>query len=336
MPGPTGRGPEPDLRDLFDYRRGAEWALVAAWGVELDLFRRLAEGPRTAGGLAETTGWSERGLSILLDALAELEAVRADPEGYRLTGGARARFLQEDSPDYSAASVRHWLDNVRTWSEDLGDAVRTGTPPGEEPDRQESEEDRIAGFQAAMAAKDPAMVERVVDGALRRVEEPGRALDLGGGPGTFARRFAGRGIETVLMDRPEVVDHVAGEYGLDRVERLSLVGGDFLRELPAGPFDLILLANITHLFGAGTNRELIGRLAELIRPGGVLAILDFVKGLSRFAPLFAVTMLLETERGTTHELDEYRSWLEETGFESLRWEAVDEDRHLLTARKASR
>lgn len=329
------RGPEPDLRDLFTYRRGAEWGLVAAWGLELDLYRRLDDAPRSAVELAGATGWSARGLSILLEALSELGALRREGEAYRLTGGARARFLAEDTPDYSADSVRHWLVNVRTWAEDLGPAVRTGQPPEEEEDEELDEEERIARFQAAMASKDPVMVERVVEGALRRVRDPRRALDLGGGPGTFARRFAGRGLETVLMDRPEVVGHVSDAYGLAEVQGLSLVGGDFLRELPEGPFDVVILANITHLFNAETNRGLLDRLAERIRPGGVLAILDFVRGLSAFAPLFAITMLLNTEEGTTHGLDEYRSWLEEAGLGSLRWEAVDEDRHLLTARRAA-
>ncbi len=348
------RGPEPDLGNLFDFRRGAEWALVAAWGLELGLFEHLADGPRTARDLARETGWSPRGLSILLGALEELGAVRRAAPGddpgrdrdvsqrddpgpaYRLTGGARARFLSRDTPDHSADSVRHWLRSVRTWAHDLGEAVRTGRPPagdegqeGEETDHEE----RVARFQAAMANKDPAMVERVVEGALRRVEDPRRALDLGGGPGTFARRFAERGMEAVLMDRPEVIDHVADAYGLARVEGLSLVGGDFLEELPEGPFDVVLLANITHLFDADTNRRLLERLGERVRPGGVVAIMDFVRGLSSFAPLFAVTMLLNTAEGTTHGLDAYRSWLESAGLGSLRREAVDEDRHLLTARK---
>lgn len=326
---------------------------MAAWALELGLLDELAGGPGRPAELASRAGLSERGTSILLGALAELGAVRREDGAYRLTGGGRARFVERDTPDFSVDAVRHWLQNIRRWTNELGGAVRTGRAPPEQreptgegtgpegtPAREADDEgpaggdrESVADFMAAMANKESAMVERVVELSLERVPDARRALDVGGGPGTFARRFAARGLETVLLDRPEVVDHVSDAYGLRDVPNLRLQSGDFLEELPSEPFDLVLLANITHIYASDTNRRLLARIGERVRPGGAVAILDFVRGLSSFAALFAVTMLLNTEEGTTHRLEDYRSWLGEAGFEEPEWRAVDPDRQLLTARK---
>jgi hypothetical protein len=71
-----------------------------------------------------------------------------------------------------------------------------------------------------------------------------------------------------------------------------------------------------------------------VTPGGCIAILDFVRGLSEFAALFAITMLLATEAGGTYTLEEYGSWLGEAGFTGIRCTAISNETHLVTAIKA--
>lgn len=340
--------------ELKRCRRGAEWALAAAAAQELGLFDALAEGPLPLPALAGRLELDPRGAGILLGVLVELGLVRADPEGYRLTGQGRARFVDRDSPDFEAPAMRQWRANIRRWCLHLEEAVREGRPPEERPGREgiadreaapgegtgseEDEEVRIARFMAAMANKSPELVERVLGTCRERLREAGiepgevRALDLGGGPGTFARRFAGWGGRAVLAERPEVVEHVADAYGLREVPGLELWAGDFLEEFPEGPFDLVLLANIAHIYDAETNARLLRRVAAETRPGGVVAILDFVRGVSEFASLFAITMLLETERGDTYARETYERWLKQAGYGAVRLRTLDPDRQLLTAR----
>lgn len=352
-------GPSP--AQLQGFRRGAEWALAAATALELGLFEALAAGPRSAEALARHLSLDTRGVRILLGVLADLGLVRDEPRGatdgdgaradggpgdgrsgpaWALTGQARARFVDRDAPDHEAPALRQWLAGIRRWADELPDAVRRGRPPDPRGKAGEAWEDEAAltRFMAAMDAKEPSLVEAVAARTLEGLPEPGRSgaprvLDLGGGPGTFSRAFLRHGARVVLADRPEVVDHVVGAYGLDSLEGLELWRGDFLESLPDGPFDAALLANITHIFDADTNAALVRRVAGILRPGGVLAVVDFVRNVSGFAALFAVTMLLNTERGDTHRRADYEAWFRAAGLGPPRLVSLDPDRQLLLARR---
>lgn len=323
----------PDLSRLPTYRRHADWALVGALGLELGVYRALAGEALALSELADRLSADERGLEILLGALEELGAVRRDPEGWRLTGPGRARFVDEDTPDHQAGAAELWLANTRRLLEELPEAVRTGEPPGP---REGDGEGDVARFQAAMADKDPELVRAVADGCVRALDGSdagGRALDLGGGPGVFARALRDRGFEVTLFETPEVVAHVSDAYDLEDADGIRLEAGDFRERLPDGPFDLVLLANITHMLPAEENATLVERVADRLVAGGVVAVLDFVRGASSFAPLFGITMLLNTEGGNTYRRGDYERWLDAAGFDNPRLRAVDEDRHLVTAHR---
>lgn len=325
----------PEPSDLKDFRRHAEWALVAATALEQGLLDALADEPDDAAGLADRLDLDARAIRIVLGVLEEMGIVRAGPGGVcRVTGEARGLLIDPDTPDYRREPVLHWLSHLRDWAEGLPETLRTGEPPADE--GTVDEEEAMERFQAAMASKSSELVEAVVDEATRRGPPRGRALDLGGGPGTFSRELLDRGWEVVLMDTPAVIDHVADAYGLAGLEDLELVAGDFHEELPDGPFELILLANITHIFDDGANARLLRRLGERTAPGGVVAALDFVRGQEPFAALFAVTMLMHTERGDTYPLPRYEAWMEAAGLGEVRCRRVPEERQVVTAVKPDR
>lgn len=323
----------PSPSDLKAFRRHAEWAVVTVTALEEGLIDALAEEPAAAGALARRLELDPRATGIVLGVLEEMGLVRAEPDGaWRLTGSARGLLVDPDTPDHQRDAVLFWLQNLRDWTANLPQALRTGRPPEAEPGGEEQdEEEAMARFQAAMADKSPDLVRSVVDACLARAPGTGRVLDLGGGPGTFTREFLRRGWEGVLMDRPDVVEHVDERYGLARLDGLELVGGDFTETLPEGAFEVVLLANITHIYPPDGNAELLRRVAGAVAPGGVLAILDFVRGVVPFASLFAVTMLMNTERGGTYGLRQYEAWLEAAGLEEVRCRTVEEERQVVTA-----
>lgn len=313
--------------------------------------------------LARRLGLDPRGVSIVLAALADVDLLTRDEEGrYGLTEQARRHLGDRDAPDYEAGGLPLWLENLRAFASlptvleqggpldeahraegggggsdasggRMGDEPRRG---GEAPDGSDEPDEGLAHFMAAMASAPRSRIERLADRCLERLEpsddRPLRLLDLGGGPGHMSRVFAERGVHAVLFDRPATVDYVGDAYDLADEPSIGLVGGDFLEEpLPEGPFDIALLSNVVHIYGPETNRRLLARVAERVRPGGVVAVADFVRGRSPRAARFALVMLLHTEEGDTYTEEEVRRWLREAGFRDPRCSDLDDDRQVITA-----
>jgi SAM-dependent methyltransferase len=322
-----------ELKNLPAYRRGAEWALAAGTAVELGLVEELAAGPADSETLASRLGLDPRGVETLLGALQSLGGVERDEAAWRLTGGARARLVDRDTPDFEGDSLRHWMRTIRRWATELEAVVRSGGPaPGRESPADGSRQGReLENFIAAMANRSPDRTAAVADAVRQAVPGARMLLDVGGGPGVLSRALVERGFEVTLFDRPEVIEFVAERYGLAGAGGIRLTAGDFLQDIPGGGYDVVFLSNVTHIFGPGRNRELLARAGGALAPGGTLAIVDFVRGVSEFAPLFALTMLLSTEEGGTWTLDQYGSWLREAGLEQVSCRTVLPDVQLVTA-----
>ena len=103
--------------------------------------------------------------------------------------------------------------------------------------------------------------------------------------------------------------------------------------LPEGPFDAIYYGNTSHMYGPEDNRELFARMRLSLRPGGLLAIREFVRGMSEDAALFAVNMLVLTAGGGTYTREEYEEWLTGAGYEGVEFVPVPgRGTHLVFAR----
>ena len=322
-----------ELRDLPGFRRGAEWAIAAGIALELGLFDELAARPSRAGTLASRLGLEVRGVEALLGTLHALGAVEEQGGCWRLTGQARARFVDRDTPDFEADSLRHWMRSIRRWATELEEAVRTGGPP---PGRRTPADGAKTGrelenFMAAMANRAPSRTAAVADAVRRAAPTAASLLDVGGGPGVLARALAERGFQVTLLDRTEVIELVAERYGLAQAGGIQLAAGDVFEQVPAGSFDVVLLSNLSHIYGPERNRDLLARVSEALAPGGSLAIVDFVRGVSEFAPLFALTMLLSTDEGGTWTLEQYGSWLRGAGLEHIRCRTILPEVQLITA-----
>lgn len=316
-----------ELRDL------AEMTAVVAAAASTGVFRAMADEPRGPERLARRLGLDERAVRILLPALADLGLLEERGGLYHLTEHARRSLADPEAETYAARGLPHWLHGLRAWSR-LPQVLRLGGPLEDEEPAGERDRSRLDRFMEAMAAAPTERVERLVRACLRRVPGARTMLDLGGGPGHIARAFAGAGLEATLLDTPETVGHVEGAYGLGEVEGLRVVGADFLEDpLPDGPFDVVLLSNVTHIYSPEDNRRLLGKAAAVTAPDGIVAIVDFVRGRSGRAARFALLMLMKTDGGSTYTEADYRSWLEESGFGEMEIEDLDPDRQIITARR---
>jgi 2-polyprenyl-3-methyl-5-hydroxy-6-metoxy-1,4-benzoquinol methylase len=152
-----------------------------------------------------------------------------------------------------------------------------------------------------------------VDGLVAAVPRPrdgARMLDIGGGPGIDAVGFASAGWDVTVLDLPEVLAS-EGERLADA--GVTCVAGDATEEIPGGPWDGVLIANVLQLLGPDEARALVARAAAELAAGGVMAVLGILRDLSPFGRLFAVGMLLATPRGDTHDSDEVAGWMHAAG-----------------------
>jgi SAM-dependent methyltransferase len=316
-------------RSLAELRDQAETTVMIAAAHAAGVFQALREGTLSAAEVARRSGFDARAVAILLPALEDVGLLERDGDGFRPTPSCRDGLCDPSSEDFVGGGLAHWLRNLGAWTR-LDEVLMKGgplRPAGGQRDRAD-----LARFMSAMAAAPVDRVRRLVDGCLRRASDPRAALDVGGGPGHMSREFVRRGLHATLFDTPETVEFVREAYGLGAVDGMDLVGGDFTVDpLPDGPFDVVLLSNVIHIYGPDRNRRLIAEAARVTAPGGVVAVQDFVRGRSGRAARFALVMLLRTEEGNTYGETEISGWMAAAGLDGFQVEDLDPDRQLVTA-----
>jgi hypothetical protein len=74
--------------------------------------------------------------------------------------------------------------------------------------------------------------------------------------------------------------------------------------------------------GVNDSKHVIRRVADALSPGGTIAIAEYLVNKDRTGPpfslIFAVNMLVVTEKGDTFSFEEIGGWLQEAGFENAR------------------
>ncbi len=81
-------------------------------------------------------------------------------------------------------------------------------------------------------------------------------------------------LRSTVLDLPQAIQHVApllAKEGMgDRV--VHRIGNALTDDLGTEAYDLVFLSAVMHHFDEATNRELMGRIAQALRPGGFVAI----------------------------------------------------------------
>jgi ubiquinone/menaquinone biosynthesis C-methylase UbiE len=297
----------------FDFETARDYAsklVLIGSAQRAGIYEALSE-ERDISTLKRMLNADERALFIMLEALATLGYVEKRPGKYIIAEKARALFL-EHGDDYVGGSLPHFLDIMEAWLK-LPEIVK-----GVKPDREEGD---VAAFMNAMASRPDKVVEEAVDYCLKRKKNVKNVLDLGGGPGKYAKAFVNKGSKAVLYDLPDTIDYVKTRFGLGDVKNLTLKKGDFtnefVNEFAGESFDIIFMGNICHIYSEKDNRKLIKRVSNILGRGGMIAIEDMVRGRSPMAEMFAVNMLANTEEGSTYTEAQYREWLTDAGFHKI-------------------
>ncbi|MFQ5992565.1 MAG: methyltransferase, partial [Nitrospiraceae bacterium] len=273
------------------------------------------------------------GLDILCRNLASSGLLVKSGGRYR-NGPMARRALNAKSPDSRGA----YLDLVRghwdAWSQ-LTRSVKRGRPVDD--DKPDNPKYRRA-FTWAMHHRTRTTAPLLA--TELNLKSARTLLDLGGGPGTYALAFLAENpkLAATLCDRPEalqVAKQIAASSRHGR--RLSYLARDFMNQPVPGRYDVIWLSNVVHIYSPAENQRLLKKLAGSLAPHGRLFVQDMYthdrNGLyPQDTNLFAVTMLLFTDRGNTYSTREVKAWLTKAGFGQVRRlkfragsEAVDAD-----------
>ena len=290
----------------------------------LGVFENIGKGI-TAGALARVLRSDLRATEILLDALAALALLTKTRDSYRLTQTA-ARFLLPDSPLYQGDMLRHADTLWQNWS-GLDEVVRTGRP------------NRAGGrhhdvFIRAMHNNAVLRAGKVIASLdLRRVQ---RALDLGGGPGTYSIELAKRGVSVTLFDLPNTLAIAQVMIKKAGATDITVRGGDFHFDDIGNAYDLVLVSQVLHSHSDMENIALLGKVFESLVPKGIIAVHEFLLSEDRASPaagaLFSVNMLVNTGEGRSYTPREMKGWLTKVGFRGIRTTNFG-DTVLITGRK---
>src|SRR5215217_454597 len=275
------------------------------------ILEAIAGRSSSAEEVAKELGASSRAIYALLSALAELGILVEDENKFRLLAEHRGPLLDRSHPDYAGGLVVHRFELIRNWGR-MHEILRTGSPIEEDASAQGPEAKET--FICSMRRLAKPNVRAIANQLHSRLPENPHILDVGGGPGTYAEAFTEGGAKVTVFDLPEVVDLM--KEHLDAAG-ISAVGGDFNEGLPEGPFEAAYLGSVSHIYGPEENLALIKRVADSLAPGGLIAIRDFIRGLSKGAALFGVNMVVNTDSGNTYSEEEYRGWLSAAGFEGI-------------------
>jgi predicted O-methyltransferase YrrM len=279
---------------------------------ELDIFTMLDGKDMTSEEMARLLGLEQRPIRMLMDVCAALDLLEKSEGKYRNALLAN-EFLVKGKPHYSGNFVSLEAESYLSWAR-LGDAVRQNGPVI----NRVQDEELMKFFTHAMHSTSvfsSTLLAQVVD-----LSGYTKLLDIGGGAGINAIRFAeaNEDLQATVFDRDPVIE-VAEKY-ISRspaADRISTMPGDFHSGLPTG-YDAALLSNILHGEGAESNRALLKHVYAALDAPGIVIIADLLPSEDRTSPpfslVFALNMLVNTEKGDTYTESEIKGFLEDAGF----------------------
>ena len=312
---PTGSAELPMLDIYMPMMKSA--AIVAA--ARLGLFEALSAGALDTPELARRTQSSEAGVRTLADFLVALGYLQQDAGAYANTESTRRWLTCAGEIDYTPGAL--WTHEAWAMMGDLDRAVQAGRPAQTLWERMSQQPHLGPLFSRYMHAFAQDLGPDLV---AHTPVEPGhqRLLDLGGSHGLHAMRFCRHHpqLQAVIVDLPSALtDTPASIAAAGLADRITTRAGNVLDLGWGQDFDLVLYLSVGHNQQPEDNRRVIAEIARSLRPGGLLVVHDYLAGtpLNAFHAAFRLTLLFETGTRTYSEL-EYRGWMQEAGFASVR------------------
>ncbi|MCH7623385.1 MAG: methyltransferase domain-containing protein [Nitrospinae bacterium] len=300
-------------------------ACVLMTANKLRVFDAL-KSPTAADDVAQELSLSLKGTERLLNGLTALGIVVKEKGKFHLPAEWQ-KYLTQDGDHSMQQWIRLSADLLPVWLE-LPRFIQSGTMVKSIMDVLGNQPEEMRAFIDAMhdkGLKATWMLARELP-----IGDARKMLDVGGGPGTYALEWAKLhdNLKATVFDIPPVIavakDYIK-RYGLE--DRVDTRAGDFNKDDFGDGYDLILLANVIHMYDRAVGKNLIRKTFKSLEPGGRIVVHGFCTDEEQTAPqedaLFNLTMGMLTEGGKAHPVKEKIQWLEEEGFSEIRHFRVD-------------
>ncbi len=326
-----------ELRKIWGGFQGARVLLTANNYRVFDYLKKQ----KAAAGLAKDIGADKRATEILLDALTGLGLLKKQKGQYKNSSLA-SQFLISGSPYYQGDIIRHADTLWQNWS-GLDNVVKTGKPHHVSHDHRAF----ILGMHNLAVLKSSNVLKAV---GLKGVK---KALDLGGGPGTYTIKMAKKGISVTIFDTPETIEIAkeviskiplnpplpkGGRGGFERnfQKNINFLQGDFLADDFGRDYDLIFISQILHAYSEDNNIMVLKKCRNALNKNGRIVIQEFFIDKDRTHPvqaaLFSINMLANTSGGRCYSPEEIKRWYLKTGFRKIQKQLLA-DSVLISAKK---
>ena len=286
--------------------------------VKLDVFTCLGDEQLTGDEIAAKLNAAPEAIQRLLNALVAMELLVKTEHHYANTPASKT-FLSKDSPQYLGNMIMHHHHLVESWAQ-LDRSVLTGKPIGQRSSFNDAEwrESFLMGmFNTAMNVA-PLLVPEI-DLSSRR-----QLLDLGGGPGTYAIHFCRRhpDLKATVFDLPTTQPFAEKTIQrFDLSDRIHFQAGNYLQDEIKGRYDAAWLSHILHGDGPDGCRQIIQKTVDVLKPGGIIIIHEFILNNSMDGPLFpalfSLNMLLRTDAGQAYSEQQLRDMLAAAGAKNV-------------------
>ncbi len=331
--------------DIWELALGFMDSQVLLTAVKLGVFDRLDDRPLSAAQLGEATGLPRDSAQRLLNALCALGLVRKGADERYSNGPDASAQLVRGKQGYIGSMFRHVKEDLyplwNYFAESLMEGrsqwhrAFSGSPaPTEE---MYENPDALRSFMEGMHA----ITYETASEFAHSSPEPGSIetiVDLGGAGGAFLIALAERfpNLRGTVFDLPAVrpiAEDFISRHNLSG--RLRFHAGSFWTDpIPSGA-DAYALGFILHDWDEHGGSILLQKIAEAIRPGGMLIIGEYMLDDDKTGPLHVVRAdlnMLVAAHGRERTAKEYSDWIARFGFEPAGIQPVSRGRCYLMAR----
>jgi ubiquinone/menaquinone biosynthesis C-methylase UbiE len=320
--------------DLLEIVNGYRKSRIILTAHELDIFTILDKNSLSSLEIAENIGANPRATDRLMNALVAIGLLEKSNSLFSNTFFS-SKFLVKTEPGF-LGGLSHQVQLWKTWST-MTDAVRKGSSVTIKESFGERDNRWVKSFLAAMHSRS----QQARDVAeLLDLSQVKKMLDVGGGSGAFTFAFLrkNKNIESTIFDLPSVINVTQEYINIEGFSKsVHTQAGDYLINEFGGTYDLVLVSAVIHINSSEENQLLINKCAAVLNPGGQLVILDHIMSEDRTKPeigaIFALNMLVGTEKGDTYTGSEISSWMVKAGLNNIQVKNTQQETYVMIGTK---